>query len=84
MNTLLDIDNGLRQLSLRFIRIRWIIRLVPNVPLGGSNHNRVKLMTDMAERENLTLLEFAAVASGSREHRMIVGTAQNIADDCQL
>ena len=41
-------------------------------------------MIDMAKRENLTLRELAAVTAGSRGHRMIVGAAQDIADDLQL
>jgi len=57
---------------------------VPEVPLGEGNQSRVKLMTDMAKRENLTLRELAAVAAGSRGHRVIVGTAEDIADDFQL
>jgi len=44
----------------------------------------VKLLTDLAARENLTLRELAAVAAGSRGHRVVVGTAEEIADDFQL
>jgi len=58
-----------------------MVRLVPNVPLDESNQSRVKLMTDMAKRENLMLREFAAVASSSSGHRMIVGKVQDIAND---
>lgn len=87
LNTLVDIDNGLRQLSLRFSMDLSQYPLdgpVPEVPLGEGNQSRVKLMTDMAKRENLTLRELAAVAAGSRGHRVIVGTAEDIADDFQL
>jgi len=87
LNTLVDIDNGLRQLSLRFNMDLSQYPLdgpVPEVPLGEGNQSRVKLMTDMAKRENLTLRELAAVAAGSRGHRVIVGTAQDIADDFEL
>lgn len=44
----------------------------------------MKLLTDLAARENLTLRELAAVAAGSRGHRVVVGTAEEIADDFQL
>lgn len=87
LNTLVDIDNGLKQLSLRFSMGLSSYPLdgpVPEVPLGEGNQSRVKLMTDMAKRENLTLRELAAIAAGSRGHRVIVGTAEDIADDFQL
>ncbi|WP_277976165.1 LLM class flavin-dependent oxidoreductase [Pantoea endophytica] len=87
LNTLVDIENGLRQLSLRFSMDLSQFPLdgpVPEVPLGEGNQSRVKLMTDMAKRENLTLCELAAVAAGSRGHRVIVGTAEDIADDFEL
>lgn len=87
LNTLVDIDNGLKQLSLRFGIDFSTFPLdgpVPEVPLGEGNQSRVKLMTDMAKRENLTLRELAAIAAGSRGHRVIVGTAEDIADDFQL
>ncbi|HAK35153.1 MAG TPA: FMN-dependent monooxygenase [Pantoea sp.] len=87
LNTLVDIDNGLKQLSLRFSMDLSSYPLdgpVPEVPLGEGNQSRVKLMTDMAKRENLTLRELAAIAAGSRGHRVIVGTAEDIADDFQL
>lgn len=87
LNTLVDIDNGLKQLSLRFGMDLSHFPLdgpVPEVPLGEGNQSRVKLMTDMAKRENLTLRELAAIAAGSRGHRVIVGTAEDIADDFQL
>ena len=87
LNTLVDIENGLSQLSLRFSMDLSHYPLdgpVPEVPLGEGNQSRVRLMTDMAKRENLTLRELAAVAAGSRGHRVIVGTAEDIADDFQL
>jgi len=87
LNTLVDIDNGLKQLSLRFgmdLSTYPLDGPVPEVPLGEGNQSRVKLMTDMAKRENLTLRELAAIAAGSRGHRVIVGTAEDIADDFQL
>ncbi|ARU95243.1 LLM class flavin-dependent oxidoreductase [Tatumella citrea] len=87
LNTLVDIENGLRQLSLRFgmdLSAYPLDGPVPEVPLGEGNQSRVKLMTDMAKRENLTLRELAAIAAGSRGHRVIVGTAEDIADDFQL
>ncbi|QDY43820.1 LLM class flavin-dependent oxidoreductase [Candidatus Pantoea soli] len=87
LNSLVDIDNGLRQLSLRFDRDLSQYPLdgpVPEVPPGEGNQSRVKLLMEMAKRDNLTLRELAAVAAGSRGHRVIVGTAEEIADDFEL
>lgn len=86
LNSLVDIDNGIRQLSTRFNMDLSVFPLdgpVPDVPAGEGNQSRVKLLTDLAYRENLTLRELAAIAAGSRGHRVLVGTADDIADDFQ-
>ena len=86
LNTLVDIENGLRQLSARFGMDLSQLPLdgpVPDAPEGEGNQSRVRLLVDMAKRDNLTLRELAAVAAGSRGHRVIVGTAEDIADDFQ-
>ncbi len=86
LNTLVDIDNGIRQLSTRFNMDLSQYPLdgpVPEIPAGEGNQSRVKLLTDLAYRENLTLRELAAIAAGSRGHRVLVGTAEDIADDFQ-
>ncbi|EIC85312.1 LLM class flavin-dependent oxidoreductase [Serratia sp. M24T3] len=87
LNLLVDIDNGIKQLSARFGLDMSQYPLdgpVPEIPAVEGNQSRVKLLTDLAERENLTLRELAAIAAGSRGHRVIVGTAEDIADDLQL
>lgn len=87
LNLLVDIDNGIKQLSARFDLDMSQFPLdgpVPEIPAVQGNQSRVKLLTDLAERENLTLRELAAIAAGSRGHRVIVGTAEDIADDLQL
>ncbi|MGF6563461.1 alkanesulfonate monooxygenase SsuD/methylene tetrahydromethanopterin reductase-like flavin-dependent oxidoreductase (luciferase family), partial [Erwinia aphidicola] len=56
---------------------------VPEIGGTEGGQSRVKLLTDLAARENLTLRQLAAVAAGSRGHRVIVGTAEDIADDFQ-
>lgn len=86
LNRLVDIDNGLRQLSARFgidLSDSPLDGPVPEAPLGEGNQSRVKLLTDLAKRDNLTLRELAAIAAGSRGHRVVVGTAEDIADDFQ-
>ena len=87
LNLLVDIDNGIKQLSARFDLDMSQFPLdgpVPEIPAVQGNQSRVKLLTDLAERENLTLRELAAIAAGSRGHRVIVGTAEEIVDDLQL
>lgn len=86
LNSLVDIENGLRQLSARFGMDLSQFPLdgpVPDAPEGEGNQSRVRLFTEMAKRDNLTLRELAAVAAGSRGHRVVVGTAREIADDFQ-
>ena len=86
LKSLVDIANGIRQLSTRFNMDLSVFPLdgpVPDVPAGEGNQSRVKLLTDLAYRENLTLRELAAIAAGSRGHRVLVGTAEDIADDFQ-
>ncbi|NDL61489.1 LLM class flavin-dependent oxidoreductase [Acerihabitans arboris] len=86
LNTLVDIDNGLDQLSARFgmdLRAFPLDGPVPPVPGGEGNQSRIRLLTDLAARDGLTLRELAAVAAGSRGHRVVVGSAEDIADDFQ-
>lgn len=84
LNEFVDIDNGLEQLSARFgfdVREYDLDGPVPEVGAVEGGQSRVKLLTDLAVREGLTLRQLAAVAAGSRGHRVVVGTAQDIADD---
>ncbi|WP_413728561.1 LLM class flavin-dependent oxidoreductase [Sodalis sp. RH19] len=86
LNALVDIDNGLDQFSARFgldLRAYPLDGPVPPVPDGEGNQSRIKLLTDLAARDGLTLRELAAVAAGSRGHRVVVGCAGDIADDFQ-
>ncbi|KIP88751.1 MULTISPECIES: LLM class flavin-dependent oxidoreductase [Pseudomonas] len=87
LNELVDIDNGIEQLSARFGVDMTAYPLdgpVPEIPATEGSQSRVKLLTELAARENLTLRQLAAVAAGSRGHRVVVGTAEDIADDFQL
>jgi len=87
LNQLVDIDNGIEQLSARFgfdLKDYPLDGPVPEVGATEGGQSRVKLLTDLAARDNLTLRELAAIAAGSRGHRVIVGTASEIADDFQL
>ncbi|MEN8549963.1 LLM class flavin-dependent oxidoreductase [Acinetobacter soli] len=86
LNQLVDIENGLNQLSARFgidLKKYPLDGPLPEIPLGEGNQSRVKLLTEMAQRDNLTIRELAAVAAGSRGHRVVIGTAKDIADDLE-
>lgn len=86
LNELVDIENGIEQLSARFGTDMTVYPLdgpVPEIKPTEGSQSRVKLLTELAARENLTLRQLAAVAAGSRGHRVIVGTAEDIADDFQ-
>ncbi|WP_028694034.1 LLM class flavin-dependent oxidoreductase [Pseudomonas cremoricolorata] len=86
LNELVDIDNGIEQLSARFgtdMRAYPLDGPVPEIAATEGSQSRVKLLTELAARENLTLRQLAAVAAGSRGHRVVVGTAEDIADDFQ-
>ncbi|MEC5344566.1 LLM class flavin-dependent oxidoreductase [Brenneria populi] len=87
LNALVDIQNGIDQLSARFgidLNAYPLDGPLPDIPPVEGNQSRVKLLTELAQREHLTLRELAAIAAGSRGHRVVVGSAQEIADDFQL
>ncbi|MFT4020229.1 MAG: LLM class flavin-dependent oxidoreductase [Acinetobacter sp.] len=87
LNEFVDIDNGLNQLSARFgidLKQYPLDGPLPEVPIGEGNQSRVKLLTEQAKRDNLSIRQLAAIAAGSRGHRVIVGTAKDIADDLSL
>ncbi len=86
LNQLVDIDNGLQQLSARFGIDMTQYPLdgpVPDIPASEGGQSRIKLFTDLAARDKLTLRELAAIAAGSRGHRVVIGDAADIADDFQ-
>ncbi|MEC5321034.1 LLM class flavin-dependent oxidoreductase [Brenneria populi subsp. brevivirga] len=87
LNALVDIQNGIDQLSARFgidLNAYPLDGPLPDIPPVEGNQSRVKLLTELAQREHLTLRELAAIAAGSRGHRVVVGSAEEIADDFQL
>lgn len=86
LNEWVDIDNGIEQLSARFgvdMSCYPLDGPLPEIPAIEGGQSRVKLLVDLAKRENLTLRQLAAVAAGSRGHRVVIGTATDIADDFQ-
>jgi alkanesulfonate monooxygenase SsuD/methylene tetrahydromethanopterin reductase-like flavin-dependent oxidoreductase (luciferase family) len=49
--------------------------------LGEGNQSRITLPSTLTQRAQLNIRQLAAVAAGSRGHRVVVGTACSIADD---
>jgi alkanesulfonate monooxygenase SsuD/methylene tetrahydromethanopterin reductase-like flavin-dependent oxidoreductase (luciferase family) len=47
------------------------------------NKSRLKLVTDLVERNNLTLRQLYLAVAGARGHRTVVGTPEQIADAIQ-
>lgn len=59
--------------------------LAPPLPRDTElNKSRLKLVTDLVERNNLTLRQLYLAVAGARGHREVVGTPEQIADAIQL
>lgn len=57
--------------------------LPENIPETNGNKSRRQLIIDLAKRENLTIRELYKRVAGSRGHRMIFGTPEQIADQLE-
>ena len=53
------------------------------IPETNGNQSRRQLIIDLAKRENLTIRQLYKRISGSRGHRLIFGTAKQIADQLE-
>ncbi|MYM23637.1 NtaA/DmoA family FMN-dependent monooxygenase [Duganella sp. FT135W] len=56
---------------------------VPDFPLTEGWQSRQKLFVDLARRENLTLRQLYQRVSGARGHRIVLGTAETVADQLE-
>ncbi|GAX45548.1 xenobiotic compound monooxygenase, DszA family, A subunit [Tolypothrix sp. NIES-4075] len=56
---------------------------LPELPDTELAKSRLKLVTDLAQRENLTIRELYLAIAGARGHRTILGTPQQIADQLE-
>jgi FMN-dependent oxidoreductase (nitrilotriacetate monooxygenase family) len=56
---------------------------LPEVPLTNSQQGRQKVIVEMARRENLTIRQLYQRASPARAHRIVCGTATDIADSLE-
>jgi FMN-dependent oxidoreductase (nitrilotriacetate monooxygenase family) len=54
---------------------------LPELESVNGNQSRFKLVQAMARKENLTLRQLGKRFGGSRSHRVVCGTAEQVADD---
>lgn len=57
---------------------------VPDFPETEGWQSRQKLILDVAKQENLTLRQLYQKVAGARGHRILIGTAEDIADELQF
>ncbi|MCQ3018236.1 LLM class flavin-dependent oxidoreductase [Pseudomonas tremae] len=58
---------------------------LPELPLTDSGQrSRQKLLTELADRENLTLAQLGRRIAGGRGHYSLIGTPEQIADELQV
>lgn len=55
----------------------------PEISAGEGWHSRVQLFVDLARREKLTIRQVYERAAGARGHRVVVGTATQVADELE-
>ncbi|MBT5194331.1 MAG: nitrilotriacetate monooxygenase, partial [Rhodospirillaceae bacterium] len=56
---------------------------LPELPASLEQAGRQQVVIDMAKRENLTIRQLYERVVGIRAHRVITGTAEDIADDME-
>lgn len=56
---------------------------LPNLPETNLHKSRLKLLTDLARRESLTIRDLYLAIAGARGHRTILGTPEQIADQLE-
>jgi len=56
---------------------------VPDFPETEGWQSRQKLILDVARRENLTIRQLYQKVAGSRGHRIVIGTATQVADELE-
>ncbi|MRW92447.1 NtaA/DmoA family FMN-dependent monooxygenase [Duganella sp. FT80W] len=56
---------------------------VPELPVTEGWQSRQKLFVDLARRENLSLRQLYQRVAGARGHRIVIGTAEHVADQLE-
>lgn len=54
---------------------------LPDLPLPQNMKSRAQLLLDLSHRDGLTLRQICNLAAGARGHKIVVGTAQTVADE---
>jgi len=54
---------------------------LPNLPLPQNMRSRAQLLLDMSHRDGLTLRQICYLAGGARGHKIVIGTAAQVADE---
>ncbi|WP_296248865.1 LLM class flavin-dependent oxidoreductase [Pseudomonas sp. UBA4194] len=54
---------------------------LPDLPLPENMKSRAQLLLDLSHRDGLTLRQICNLAAGARGHKIVVGTAQRVADE---
>ena len=57
---------------------------LPEVPLSNTQQGRQRIVIDLARHEGLTIRQLYQRVSGARAHRILFGTAAEIADSLEL
>lgn len=56
---------------------------LPELPLSNAGRSRQRLLTELAEREGLTIRQLYQRVAGPRGHRQVCGTPDEVADDLE-
>jgi FMN-dependent oxidoreductase (nitrilotriacetate monooxygenase family) len=56
---------------------------LPDLPASEQLQSRSRLLREMAAREKLTLRQLLNIVAGARGHRILIGTAEDIADSME-
>jgi len=54
---------------------------LPDLPLPENMKSRAQLLLELSHRDGLTLRQICNLAAGARGHKIVVGTAQRVADE---
>ncbi|MET0266767.1 MAG: LLM class flavin-dependent oxidoreductase [Duganella sp.] len=88
LNELIDIDNAVAFLSALSggtdLSSYPLDGPLPELALTNGNRSKQALLTRQAREQNLTIRQLALQVAGSGGHRVLTGTAEDIADDMQL
>jgi FMN-dependent oxidoreductase (nitrilotriacetate monooxygenase family) len=83
LQSFINLQHGLSALSKRLgqdVSVYPLDEPLPDLPRTNGIQSRAELLIKLARREGLTIRQLALEAGGAKGHRIIVGSAQQIAD----